>query len=62
MATLLHAVDRAASGATGADPTRGAPTWAADLRGERLALIAGPLARTARFAAVHTLDGVARFR
>ena len=55
MATLLHAANRAATGATGADPTRGAPTWAADPRGERLALIAGALALTALFAAVHTL-------
>jgi signal transduction histidine kinase len=52
MATLLPAADRAA---TGADPARGAPTWAADLRGERLALVAGALALTALFVAVHTL-------
>ena len=55
MATLLHAADRAAIGATGADLTRGAPTRAADPRGERLALTAGALALTVRFTAVHTL-------
>jgi hypothetical protein len=69
MATPLQAADRAASGATGADPTRGAPTWTADPRGERLALIAGALALTAGalaltalLAAVHTLRVGTRVR